>query len=112
MIVSLVSLLLLLPCIIYAAVVPFSLDGKIEGYVLARPTRNICSILTARSLSADSAAYNTGGKVSVGGLSITIPKNLQVQFPAAWVPWKDFVTGGYSGYEISVSQIAIPSYVL
>lgn len=31
MIGSLVSLFLLLPCFIYAAVVPFSLDGKIEG---------------------------------------------------------------------------------
>lgn len=58
--------------------------------------------LTARSATADSTAFNTGGKVSVGGLDITIPKNLQIQFPAAWVPFKEFVAGGYSGSEISV----------
>jgi len=42
----------------------------------------------------------------VGGLSITIPKNLQVQFPAAWVPFKDFVARGYTGNEVSVSSDA------
>jgi len=31
MIVSLISLFLILPCFIYAAVVPFTLDGKLEG---------------------------------------------------------------------------------
>jgi len=67
-------------------------------------------LLILFSHSADTAAYNTGGKVTVGGLSVTIPKNLQVQFPAAWVPWKDFVATGYTGYEISVSLTASPSY--
>jgi hypothetical protein len=59
-------------------------------------------ILTPCSASADGTAYNSGGKISVGGLQITIPKNLQVQFPAAWVPFKDFASGGYLGNELSV----------
>jgi hypothetical protein len=37
-----------------------------------------------------------------------VPKNLQVGFPVAWVPWKDFVAsytaGLFPGYEVKVSQ--------
>lgn len=62
-------------------------------------------ILIPCSATADSTAFNTGGKIKVGGLSITIPKNLQIQFPAAWVPFKDFASGGYTGDEISVGPV-------
>ncbi|KAI3323384.1 hypothetical protein HD806DRAFT_544135 [Xylariaceae sp. AK1471] len=48
--------------------------------------------------------YNTGGTISVGGFNITVPKNIQVEFPAAYVPWKDFVEDKDSmlGYETNV----------
>lgn len=48
--------------------------------------------------------FNTGGTISVGGFNITVPKNMQVQFPAAYVPWKDFVGDKDSmlGYETNV----------
>jgi hypothetical protein len=75
------------------------------------PKLKLCSVLTACSASVDGTAYNAGGKLSVGGLSITIPKNLQVQFPAAWVPWKDFVSGGYNGNELSVNLNANGCYI-
>lgn len=54
--------------------------------------------------TATDASYNSGGSITVNGFSIQIPKNLQVQFPAAWVPWKDFSAGKQSmlGYEINV----------
>jgi hypothetical protein len=50
--------------------------------------------------------YNTGGTISVGGFNITVPKNIQVEFPAAYIPWKDFVAGKNSmlGYETNVSK--------
>jgi hypothetical protein len=57
--------------------------------------------------SATGTTFNTGGSISVNGWTITVPKNLQVGFPAAWVPWKDFVasyiSGAFPGYEVSVS---------
>ncbi|KAI1197781.1 hypothetical protein F5X97DRAFT_343415 [Nemania serpens] len=48
--------------------------------------------------------FNTGGTISVGGFNITVPKNMQVQFPAAYVPWGDFVQEKDSmlGYETNV----------
>ncbi|KAH9902319.1 hypothetical protein F4778DRAFT_791250 [Xylariomycetidae sp. FL2044] len=39
----------------------------------------------------DDNTYNTGGTIVVNGFNITVPKNMLVQFPAAWVPFKDFV---------------------
>jgi len=54
-------------------------------------------------------SYNTGGTISVGGFNITVPKNLQVEFPAAYVPWKDFARDHESmlGYETNVSALPI-----
>ncbi|KAJ8124291.1 hypothetical protein O1611_g9349 [Lasiodiplodia mahajangana] len=50
--------------------------------------------------------FNTGGTISVGGFNITVPKNMQVEFPAAYVPWKDFVQDKDSmlGYETNVGH--------
>ncbi|GME28687.1 uncharacterized protein LTHEOB_9665 [Neofusicoccum parvum] len=44
---------------------------------------------------------NCGGTLTVNNWAITVPKNLIIQFPAAWVPWKDAT--GLTGYEVSVS---------
>ncbi|KAF4556671.1 Hypothetical protein D9617_1g085500 [Elsinoe fawcettii] len=67
-----------------AAVVPFTVQGALD------------------SASADSTAYNTGGRISVNGLSIVVPQNLQFQFPAAWVPFKNVAGGGFNGMEVAV----------
>ena len=50
--------------------------------------------------------FNSGGTISVGGFNITIPKNLQVEFPAAYVGWRDFAADKDSmiGYETMVSH--------
>ncbi|KAM0718208.1 hypothetical protein Q7P37_006540 [Cladosporium fusiforme] len=84
MFVKLLSLILFLPRLLFAQVLPFFLDGAIE------------------SATADTADFNTGGTISVGGKTITIPKNLQFQFPAAWVPFKDIAGGAYNGHEVSI----------
>jgi hypothetical protein len=39
----------------------------------------------------------------VSGWTITIPDNLIVQFPATWMPFKDFAAGGYTGLEVNVN---------
>ncbi|KAG8625844.1 hypothetical protein KVT40_006245 [Elsinoe batatas] len=70
--------------IAHAAVVPFTVQGALD------------------SASADTTAYNSGGRISVNGLSIVIPQNLQFQFPAAWVPFKNVAGGGFTGMEVAV----------
>jgi hypothetical protein len=49
----------------------------------------------------------------VNGWSITVPKNLMVTFPAAFVPWKDFVANKdvVTGYEVNVRSSSRPKIV-
>jgi len=58
------------------------------------------------SATADSDAFNTGGTVSLNGWTVTVPKNLLVTFPSAFVPWKDFVAGKekLKGFEVNVRR--------
>jgi hypothetical protein len=79
------SLVAILPALLNAAVIPFILDGALDSAV------------------ADSSEYNTGGKISVNGVSVIVPKNLQFQFPAAWVGMKTIAAGQFTGNEVVVS---------
>lgn len=54
---------------------------------------------------ADSTDFNTGGSITVNGVSVKIPRNLQFQFPAAFVPFKTVAAGGFTGNEVSVSRM-------
>lgn len=51
--------------------------------------------------------FNTGGTIVVNGFTLNVPKNLLVQFPVAWVPWKEFVANkaDFAGYETLVSPV-------
>ncbi|KAM0325810.1 hypothetical protein ACHAQA_007112 [Verticillium albo-atrum] len=53
---------------------------------------------------ADDTLFNSGGTINVNGFNMAVPKNLLVQFPAAWVPWKDFVANkaDFLGFETLV----------
>lgn len=48
--------------------------------------------------------FNSGGTIVVNGFTMAVPDNLLVQFPAAWVPWKDFVASKdmFIGFETMV----------
>lgn len=48
--------------------------------------------------------FNSGGSITVNGFTMNVPKNLLVQFPAAWVPWRDFVASkaDFAGFETLV----------
>ncbi|KAI4747628.1 hypothetical protein E4T50_02024 [Aureobasidium sp. EXF-12298] len=64
---------------------PFILDGRLD------------------SATASDGTYNSGGTISVNGYSVTIPQNLQVQFPAAFSPFKEFASANsFIGHEVSV----------
>jgi len=60
--------------------------------------------------TATDGTYNTGGTITVNGFTAKVPKNLLVQFPAAWVPWKDFVANkaDFLGFETLVRPAPIP----
>lgn len=81
------SLLSALAAVVVSQDVGFAVDGYLADAVVA-----------------DASLYNTGGSISVNGWNVVVPKNLQVGFPAAWVPWKDFVASlaTFRGYEVSV----------
>ncbi|THW72408.1 hypothetical protein D6D19_06535 [Aureobasidium pullulans] len=60
--------------------------------------------LTNISATASDSTYNSGGTISVNGYPVTIPQNLQIQFPAAFAPFGQFAsTGGFVGHEVSVT---------
>ncbi|KAH8788249.1 hypothetical protein F5883DRAFT_657886 [Diaporthe sp. PMI_573] len=48
--------------------------------------------------------FNSGGSIIVNGFTMNVPKNLLVQFPAAWVPWRDFIASKseFLGFETLV----------
>lgn len=91
MIKQLLPLLALLPGLLLAEVIPFTLDGALD------------------SATADSDEYNTGGTISVNGVSVKVPKNLQFQFPAAWVGMKEIAGGKFNGHELTVSEYPDPA---
>ncbi|KAH8658241.1 hypothetical protein BX600DRAFT_500217 [Xylariales sp. PMI_506] len=52
----------------------------------------------------DATKANSGGTVSVNGWKVTVPDNLQIGFPATFIPWRDFVAskGSFLGMEVDV----------
>ncbi|KAK2028555.1 hypothetical protein LX32DRAFT_673414 [Colletotrichum zoysiae] len=57
------------------------------------------------SASASTTEFNTGGIIKCNGHSITVPRNLQVTYPAAFIGFKDFVASSsrYTGYNCEVA---------
>jgi hypothetical protein len=53
--------------------------------------------------------YNSGGVIVVNGFTMNVPQNLLVQFPAAWVPWKDFAASrsDFLGFETLVFLVVV-----
>ena len=89
---QLLPLVGLLPGLLQAQVIPFNFDGALD------------------SASTDNDEYNTGGKISVNGVNVVVPKNLQFQFPAAWVGMKDIAANidSLRGHEVTVCQLDTP----
>jgi hypothetical protein len=57
-------------------------------------------------------SYNSGGTITVNGFNVKVPRNLQIQFPAAWVPWKDFAAGKASMLKYEIDVYLSSSYTL
>lgn len=62
------------------------------------------------SCTVTDGTYNSGGTISVAGFTIKVPKNTQVGFPAAWVPWPEFCAdiAFMRGFEVVVVGNNIP----
>ncbi|KAK4169624.1 hypothetical protein QBC43DRAFT_283177 [Cladorrhinum sp. PSN259] len=54
---------------------------------------------------ANDDSFNTGGFIQLNGWNVTVPKNMLVTFPAAFVPWKEFVANKSAvlGYEVTLT---------
>ena len=97
---------LLLVCFcstILAASIPFNIDGTLQRRAICHEIISTITVLTWYSATTSGTEYDASGTMIVNGMSITIPKNLQVQFPAAFVSWPSTVNAGLSGYEVSVT---------
>ncbi|KAH7063635.1 hypothetical protein B0J12DRAFT_694536 [Macrophomina phaseolina] len=55
------------------------------------------------AMSASGTADNSGGVIEVNGYKITVPDNLIVQLPAAWVPWKTVAGSPWGSYDVAIS---------
>ncbi|KAK1761334.1 hypothetical protein QBC47DRAFT_428722 [Echria macrotheca] len=74
--------LLILPCLILAQIIHDDAPLWVQaGFQNATITPS----------NSTKVPYNIGGTITVNGFTITVPRNLLVQFPAAWVPWAEFV---------------------
>ena len=75
---------------------PLWVQGALEGATVADNT------------------FNSGGTITVNSFIMNVPKNLLVQFPAAWVPWRDFVGNmtDFMGFETLVTPTPLfhPKY--
>ncbi|KAH7067597.1 hypothetical protein BKA63DRAFT_424092 [Paraphoma chrysanthemicola] len=64
-------------------IIPFLVTGGLDG----------CSA---------GSEFNSGGSVQVNGFNIQVPKNLIVQFPTVFAPFKDLCGAGAAGFETTV----------
>ncbi|KAI4761463.1 hypothetical protein E4T51_05533 [Aureobasidium sp. EXF-12344] len=79
-----ITIFLCFLCVAIAqTVLPFAIDGRLDGVTVTDTT------------------YNSGGTAAVNGWTITVPQNLLVQFPAAFKPWRDL--SGFVGSEVSIT---------
>jgi len=87
----LVTFLALFGCVL-AQDAPLFIQGGLEDATVTDPT-----------------VYNSGGTITVNGFVAEVPLNTLVQFPAAWVPWRDFVASksDFLGFETLVSDCHI-----
>ncbi|KAH7107125.1 hypothetical protein BKA62DRAFT_228793 [Auriculariales sp. MPI-PUGE-AT-0066] len=83
---TLVTSLALFVVAVFGTDIPINLDGAFDG------------------ATATDDSYNTGGTISLNGWVVNVPKNMLVTFPAAFIPWKEFVEhqDAVAGYEINV----------
>ncbi|KAB2108432.1 hypothetical protein AG0111_0g2696 [Alternaria gaisen] len=63
---------------------PFTVTGSLDG------------------CASTGSEYNAGGSISVNNFAIEVPKNLIVQFPVVWAPFRELCDAGAFGFETTV----------
>ncbi|KAK4675057.1 hypothetical protein QC764_501720 [Podospora pseudoanserina] len=96
-------------CYIFTSILSFLFFSLFLPCVLAQVLRDDSPIWVQgafedATVTANDTSYNAGGTITVNGFVLNIPRNLLVQFPAAWVPWRDFVASksDFIGFETLV----------
>ncbi|KAH8722409.1 hypothetical protein GQ44DRAFT_741628 [Phaeosphaeriaceae sp. PMI808] len=56
--------------------------------------------------------FNSGGSIQVNGFDISVPKNLIVQFPTVFAPFKDLCSAGAGGFETTVMGNVVDGTVI
>jgi hypothetical protein len=59
-------------------------------------------MLTLVSCEAEGTEYNAGGDIMVNNWEVEVPKNLIVQFPVVWAPFRELCNAGALGFETTV----------
>ncbi|OAL46422.1 hypothetical protein IQ07DRAFT_150500 [Pyrenochaeta sp. DS3sAY3a] len=83
----------------------YQICGQKDRYKVLAQIPNIIPFLVTGSLDGcevETSEYNSGGEIKVNNFDIEVPKNLIVQFPTVWAPFKDFCNAGAGGFEITV----------
>jgi hypothetical protein len=65
-------------------------------------TWDVSPTLTRDSCASTGSEYNAGGSISVNNFAIEVPKNLIVQFPVVWAPFRELCDAGAFGFETTV----------
>ncbi|KAL1606312.1 hypothetical protein SLS60_003714 [Paraconiothyrium brasiliense] len=82
-----------------------SLLAFAAGAFAATPIPNISPLSVVGafgSCSVDSTDFNSGGTITVDEWNIKVPKNLLVQFPTIWTPFRKLCEAGVGGYEVTI----------
>lgn len=98
-------------CHIFTSILSFLFFSLFLPCVLAQVLRDDSPIWVQgafedATVTANDTSYNAGGTITVNSFVLNIPRNLLVQFPAAWVPWRDFVASksDFIGFETLVNS--------
>lgn len=67
-------------------------------------TESLTSPVSCRA-TVDDDSFNAGGTITVNGFTVTVPKNMLVTFPNAFISWPDFVAelDAFLGFEMNVA---------
>jgi hypothetical protein len=76
------------------------LRRRVTRCVSSTPQKSL-QLLTPHRCSAGTE-YNAGGSIQVNGFNIKVPKNLIVQFPTVFAPFKELCGAGAGGFETTV----------
>lgn len=84
-----------------AQTTPFAITGSLDKYIVGA-IQSTLSRLAYTRCEASGTEYNAGGFIWINNWKIGVPRNLIVQFPTVWAPFRELCGAGATGFETSV----------